>query len=253
MKKLIFILTFFLILINGIVFASPAVTVKDIEVHSSDGFVIKSTLEYPKNKTEFSTVVLLHSLGYSSEWWEDLPQRLLDNGYAVLKIDLRGHGKSVYNSKLIKTSWKNLKNEAFAKYPDDVVQVIETVKAENSKKVFFKDWAIVGADIGANTAILTADKIPYKPKTIVLLSPAVRVRGLFVPVKLANLDTVDMLSISGTLDTGGHKAQEYLKKFAQGTFTTYTSEAKTNGMLMLKSDKSLTDFIMVWLGEYLKG
>ena len=40
--------------------------------------------------------------------WGDLPSKLLENGFAVITIDLRGHGASVYNAKLNKVSWKSL-------------------------------------------------------------------------------------------------------------------------------------------------
>lgn len=250
MKRIILILTLFLLIINPVFSASTVK--KDISVQSVDGFGIKATLEYPKvkGKKDYSTVVLLHSLGYSSQWWETLPKELTNSGYAVLKIDLRGHGKSVYNSRLVRTSWKSMTNSAYAKYPDDVIKVVEFVKAENSKKTFFNNWAIVGADIGASTAILAADKIPNKPKTIVLLSPVVKTRGLYVPVKLANLN-MDIFSISGTNDVSGAEAEKYLKKFAQSTFATYTSEANSTGMLMLKSDDSLAKIITSWIKEYL--
>lgn len=254
MKRIIFILTLFLLFINTTVFAASAIVTKEVTATSIDGFTIKGRLEYPKSKTqkEFQTVVLLHSLGYSSEWWETLPQDLLDKGYAVLKIDLRGHGKSVYNAKLVRTSWASMTNTAFAKYPDDVIKVIEQVKADNSKKVFFNNWAIVGSDIGASTAILVTDKISYKPKTLVLLSPVVKTKGLYVPVTLANLNKIDVFSISGTNDVSGQNAQNYLKKFSQATFATYTSDARSTGMMMLKNDSSLARIITSWLGEYLK-
>lgn len=254
MKRIILILTLFLVLINGIVFAAQKTTKQELTVPATDGFSIKAVLEYPKIKgqKEYSTVVLLHSLGYSSQWWETLPDDLLNQGYAVLSIDLRGHGKSVYNSKLVRTSWKSMTNAAFAKYPDDVVKVIEYVKKENSKKIFFNNWAIVGADIGASSAILAADKIGYKPKTIVLLSPVVETRGLYIPVSLAHLDNVDIFSISGTADLGSAEAEDYLKKFAQAAFVTYKSEARSMGMLMLKNDTSLAKIITAWVSEYLK-
>ena len=254
MKRIILILTLFLVLINGVVFAVQKTTKQELTVPASDGFSIRAVLEYPKIKgqKEYSTVVLLHSLGYSSQWWETLPDDLLNQGYAVLSIDLRGHGKSVYNSKLVRTSWKSMTNAAFAKYPDDVVKVIEYVKKENSKKIFFNNWAIVGADIGASSAILAADKIGYKPKTIVLLSPVVETRGLYIPVSLAHLDNVDIFSISGTADLGSAEAEDYLKKFAQAAFVTYKSEARSMGMLMLKNDTSLAKIITAWVSEYLK-
>ncbi len=251
MKRIILILTFFLLFLNPVLAAS--VVKKDISVQSVDGFSIKAVLEYPKVKKqkEFPTVVLLHSLGYSSEWWETLPKELLDSGYAVLRIDLRGHGRSVYNSKLVRTSWKSMTNSAYAKYPDDVVKVIDYVKSENTKKIFFNNYAIVGADIGASTAVLAADKISYKPKTIVMLSPVVKTKGLFIPVKMANLNNIDILAINGTDDVSGAESAEYLKKFAQAAFMTYTSEAKSTGMIMLKNDTSLAKIITSWINEYL--
>jgi pimeloyl-ACP methyl ester carboxylesterase len=254
MKRLIIILTFFLIFINGLTAeaASKFVT-KEIKVQASDGYSIVATFQYPneKQKMEFPTVVLLHSLGYSSTWWETLPQDLLNNGYAVLAIDLRGHGKSVYNSQLVRTSWTNMKNKSFVKYPDDVLRVIEYVKTENKRK-FFDDWAIVGSDIGACTAVYVANKISYKPKTLVLLSPLVSAKSLYVPVKLAELSGIDVLNIVGNNDSAARSAYEYLKKFAQSTFALYKSESKVNGMLMLKNDPELSTIITGWISQYLK-
>ena len=255
MKRLVLIiLTLFLLIINTSIEASQTYLKKDIKVASIDGFNIEATLTYPKNKTqkEFSTVVLLHSLGYNSQWWEDLPQDMLNKGYAVLAIDLRGHGGSIYNSKLTKTSWKNMKNSAFAKYPDDIIAVINKVKEENTKRKFFNNWAIVGADIGASAGIIAADKLDTKPKTIVMISPVIRAKGLYIPVSAANLDGVDFLSISGTGDIMSKDAESYLMKFAQDEFATYTSESKTTGMMMLKNDPGLAKMIAEWVGEYLQ-
>lgn len=226
---------------------------KEVKAIASDGFNISATLTYPKikNKKEFSTIVLLHSLGYNSKWWESLPNDLLDKGYAVLAIDLRGHGKSVFNSKLTKNSWKNMKNSGFAKYPDDVLAIINQVKYENSKKVFFNNWAIVGADIGASAGVLAADKMDIHPKTIVMISPVVKTKDLYIPISMAHLEGVDFLSISGTDDIASKKAELYLTKFAQNEFLTYTSDSKTTGMMMLKNDTSLSKMITEWIGEYL--
>ena len=177
MKRIIvIILTLFLMFINTFAEAASNCVKKEIKAVAAYGFNIEGVLTYPKVKTqkEFPTVILLHSLGYNSQWWEDLPNNLLEKGYAVLTIDLRGHGTSVYNSKLTKNSWKNMKNSAFAKYPEDVLAVINKVKEENSKRIFFNNWAIVGADIGASTGVLVSDLMPVHPKTIVMISPIVK-------------------------------------------------------------------------------
>ena len=128
MKKLLLILTLFLLFINTVFASGSKYVTAEYKIPSKDGFNMYAKLEYPKVKgqNEYKTVVLLHSLGYDSQWWGELPQMLMDKGYAVLFIDLRGHGKSVYNSKLVRTSWTGLTNYAFAKYPSDVISVIDS-------------------------------------------------------------------------------------------------------------------------------
>ena len=252
MKRLILIITLFTLFLNCVFAAVPKTVTKDYKVVTADKFTISATLKYPKinGLLNYKTVVLLHSLGYNSEWWDTLPDELLKKGYAVLLIDFRGHGNSVYNSKLVRVSWSSLTNSAYVKFPDDVISVIEYVSSEN-KRTFFEDWAIVGSDIGAASAIIAANKLPDKPKTIVMLSPIVKGRGLYVPVKLAEISGVDFLSISGLNDVSSFRANEYLKKFAQSTYTEYTSESKATGMLMLKNDQSLSKIIVDWIGQYL--
>ena len=253
MKRLIIILTLFTVFLNYSVAATVKTVTKDYKILTKDGFSMTAKLEYPKikEKKNFSTVVLIHSLGYSSEWWENLPDELLDNGYAVLFIDLRGHGNSVYNSKLIRISWNSLTNNAFAKYPSDVISVIDYIKNEN-KRTFFNNWAIVSSDVGAITAIHVANELEYKPKTIVMLSPIVQAKGLYAPVKLAELNNIDFLAITGKTDIVGLEASNYLKKFAQSTYAEYMADSKSNGMLLLKHDPTLAKVIVSWIKEYIK-
>lgn len=254
MKRLVvIILSLFLFFINTTAEAAQNLMQKEIKAVAADGFNISATLTYPKvkNQKSYSTVILLHSLGYNSQWWETLPKELLDKGYAVLAIDLRGHGNSIYNSKLVKTSWKNLKNTAYAKYPQDIVSVVNKVKEENSKLKFFDNYAVVGADIGAAAGVIAVDNLDQHPKTFIMISPVVKTKGLYIPVNMAHLDGVDFLSISGTGDIMSKDAESYLMKFAQNEFITFTSDSKSTGMLMLKNDPSLSKMLAEWIFEYL--
>lgn len=248
------ILTLFLLFTNNSVFSAQTFAKKDLSVQAVDKFNIKATLTYPKIKGQFDykTVVLLHSIGTNSTWWEDLPNRLLQDGFAVLTIDLRGHGKSVYNPKLNKVSWKSLTNTSFKKYPSDVTSVMNYIDREYPKLHFFDNWAIVGSDIGGSAGIIAADNYKNNPKTIVLLSPVVQTRGLYIPVHIAQLDNVDFLSVSCETDASAIEAQKYLKKFAQNEFTTYTSKSNGTGMIMLKNDPEIIPFIEEWINQYLK-
>jgi len=254
MKKIILtILALFLFFINTVTDVEASQTSKEYKIAATDGFTLRAVLSYPKTKgqKEFKTVVLLHSLGYTSTWWGDLPAKLAEKGYAVLTIDLRGHGGSVYNKNLAKVSWKSMTKTAYAKYPSDVAEIIDYIKNENPKKSFFDDWAIIGCDIGASAGVMAADKLKYKPKTIVMLSPIVQTKGLYIPVSIAQLDSVDFLSITGKNDPVSKSAQNYLKKFAQAGFEEYECNANTTGILMIKSDPELTTVITEWVGSYL--
>lgn len=243
----------FFLFTNNMVDASQNIISKDLKVVATDGFNIEANLTYPrrKNEKEFSTVVLLHSLGYNSQWWEHLPDLLLERGYAVLKIDLRGHGNSVYNAKLTRNSWKDLNNSGYAKYPDDIVSVFNQIKNEYPKKVFFNNWAIVGADIGASAGVLAVDKMKNYPRTVVMLSPVVKTKGLYIPISIAHLENTDFLSITGSDDFMSKKAEAYLSKFVQNEILSYTSSSKSTGMLMLKNDEELCKIITEWISNYL--
>ncbi len=248
------ILALFFIITNTLCSFAAGYIKKDLSVTAKDGFSLKAVLTYPKEKgrKEYKTVLLLHSHGTNSLWWENLPDKLLENGYAVLTIDLRGHGLSVYNSALKKVSWKSLKNSAYQKYPNDVVQVINYIREEFPRMKFFDEWAIVGSDIGASAGVIAADKLDFKPQTIVLLSPVVQTRGLYIPVSVAQLSDVDFLSVASVDDTASVEAQNYLKKFAQKEFSTYISQSKSSGMVLLKNDPEIIPFILEWINQYLK-
>lgn len=247
------ILALFFVLINTCICYGESYTKKNIALAASDGFNLKATLTYPKikGKREYKTVILIHSLGTNSGWWGELPSILLKNGYATLAIDLRGHGGSVYNARLGKVSWKNLTNNAYKKYPKDVTEIVNYIQEEYPKLKFFNDWAIVGSDIGGSAGIIAADMLNIKPKTIVLLSPVVQTKGLYVPVSVAQLNGVDFLSISSVDDAASLEAEKYIMKFAQNEFSIYTSPSKHSGMVLLKNDPEIAPFIAEWLKQYL--
>jgi pimeloyl-ACP methyl ester carboxylesterase len=90
------------------------------------------------------TVILLHGgMGNSSNWGYQVPA-LMENGYRVVVIDSRGHGRSTrdeqpYSYELMGT---------------DVLAVMDTLSIEKA--------ALVGWSDGACTALLLADQYPSR-------------------------------------------------------------------------------------------
>ena len=263
MKKF-YITSLFLILIAGLIlsglnsFAADSkkvkklYTVREYSTTTKDNHIIKSYLSYPKTKQKsYPGVIMLHSFGYNSSYWQNLQEEFNNNGYAVLRIDLRGHGKSVYDSSFHQRSWRVFKNDTFAKYPDDVMQVTENVQTE-TKKFDFNNYIIIGADIGANTSVLFAEKNKIKPKAMVLISPSMTFKGLYIPIALAELDKTPILGICSK--TNKKDADELIKlsKFAQNTYDVLYTDKGSSGMLLLKQYNNLNSKIFNWCTKYLK-
>lgn len=253
LKKFAFIIIMmFFVFVNTIQIADCKTITKQIEVTTKDARVIKASLSYLKIEgvTKYPTVVLLHSLGYSSSNWGDLIPNLNSAGFAVLAIDLRGHGKSVYTSEFQQKSWVYFTNKSFLKYPSDVAALINQA-AKTSKKVALDNMAIVGADIGANTAILAAKALHKKPKALVLISPTLTFKGLYVPVAMTEIGCVPVLSMASLQDGYSLDQEKKLSKFAQGSFFVKNYPKGGMGMMMLQANPIMSVEITKWLMRYL--
>ncbi len=227
-------------------------TEREFSTLTSDNHIIKSYLSYPKTKQKgYPTIIMLHSIGYNSSYWIPLQQKFNAKGFAVLRVDLRGHGKSVYSKSFHQRSWRSYKNDTFAKYPDDIISVIKSIEKE-TKKANFNNYAIIGGDIGANTAVLVAKKMPTKPQALVLLSPSMTFKSLYIPVALTEIGTTPILALASKTDLYAMKEQEKLVKFAQGTFDIYNVESGSGGMLLLKQHPEALDSILNWTIQYFK-
>lgn len=226
---------------------------KEIEVQTKDSKIIKATLSYVKIEglEKYPTVVLLHSLGYTSEDWGNLIPDLNNAGYAVIAVDLRGHGKSIYNSQLKKNSWVYFKPKTYQKMPGDVIDILNQAQKQ-SKKVSLNNMVIVGADIGANVAVLAAKELKIKPKALVLISPTTSFKGLYIPIAMAEMGYIPILSMASNKDKYCLQQQLNLSKFSQGGFYAQNYPYGGMGMMMLKANPSMSHDITKWIIKYLK-
>ncbi|MBR2526804.1 alpha/beta fold hydrolase [bacterium] len=225
---------------------------RNYTVTTTDNHLINAYLSYPKLKKKgFPTVILLHSIGRNSKPFVSLQRDLNNEGYAVLRLDFRGHGKSVYDKNLRQRSWITYKNSEFEKYPQDVLEVIEKIKKE-TKKANFDNYAILGSDIGANTAVLVAKALPEKPKALVLISPQMTFKGLYIPVAMTEIGKTPILAISSKTNIRFMQEQEKLSRFAQGTFDVYNIEKGGADMFVFKQYPDMQPMVIDWIKQYLK-
>lgn len=250
-KILILILTVF-VLTGTTLCADCKVIKKEIEIHTKDARIVKATISYTKidGLQKYPTVLLLHSIGYSSSDWGNLITDLNNVGYAVIAMDLRGHGKSIYNAKFQKKSWVYFDNKIYQKFPNDVLEILDASQKQ-CKVIDLNNMAIVGADIGSNTAVLAAKGMKKKPKTMVLIAPTRTFKGLYIPIAMTEIQ-MPILSMVSSKDKYSLKEQKELAKFSQGGFYAKNYPNGGMGMLMIKLNPTMSQDITKWIIKYLK-
>lgn len=248
----------FILILTIFVFAFSAqnafckVIKKEIQVQTKDAKLIKATVSYVSinGLQKYPTVLLLHSLGYSSEDWGNLINDLNNAGYAVIAMDLRGHGQSMCDIKFRKKSWVYYTNSSFLKVPNDVKLILDATQKQ-VKLVDMNNIAIVGADLGANAAVLVAKDMKKRPKTMVLICPTTSFKGLYIPIAMTDLQ-MPILTMVSKKDDYCLAQQKYLAKFSQGGFYAQNYPNGGMGMLMIKQNPSMSQDIVKWLIRYLR-
>ncbi len=110
-------------------------------------------------------VILLHQLNHDKSSWNLFSEVLNARGYAVLAIDLRGHGES-------QGSWQSFTDKGFQAMTKDVDAAAAFLNQRGQPVV-----AVLGASIGANTALRYASD---HKTLVVLFSPGLSYHGIDV-------------------------------------------------------------------------
>jgi len=138
MRKLFLFFLFCLCFIS--VWAQSVVTLS-----TSDGWAIASTFYQGESK---KCVILLHDLEKSRSEFSTLTEKLRNEHFCYLSIDLRGHGYSTNKGKYEEFEKVGQKNE-FNKMVEDVYSAIRYL---NGKGFPNSDIYILGTGLGANVA-----------------------------------------------------------------------------------------------------
>ena len=129
---------------------------------------LKASFEMPQGvPAPIPAILLLHGYGENRRVWEEFRKQLLERGWAVMSLDLRGHGNSlIKNQRPVQPSpdWRANPRE----FPLDIDPALDWLKKQprlNSNKI-----AIVGYDVGANLALISSGKF-REVRTIVAINP----------------------------------------------------------------------------------
>ncbi len=214
---------------------APVGMAERVTVEAADGRLIQATLLTPLTSGAAPGVILLHMLGDDRTVWGEvgLAADLVDAGYAVLAVDMRGHGET-----------GGAQDWALA--ADDLARVWDDFAARDT--VDEARTAIVGASIGANMALgLGADR--PEVRGVVLLSPGLDYRGVTTADRLAGYGARPLLLVASEDDAYAADSVRALAAAAAGTAQVQVYDAAGHGTNMFAAEPGLSARIVGWLDE----
>lgn len=223
--------------------AAPAVATtapaapQDVSIPAGDELAIRGTFYPGPGPGPWPAILLLHMLGSQRQAWDDtgLPTALNQAGYAVLAIDLRGHGQTggsidwVLAEEDLPHVWGYLTGR-------DDVDPTRT--------------AIVGASIGANLALRAAANLP-QVRGVVPLSPGLDYRGVTTGDAIPAYGPRPLLIVASEEDSTAAEASRQLADQAQGSARLILYDGAGHGTNMFTARPELSAEITGWLNRLL--
>jgi alpha-beta hydrolase superfamily lysophospholipase len=198
---------------------------------------ISGELHLPENVNEpWPGILLLHMLGSDKDAWGDVPSQLAEAGYAVLAIDMRGHGETGGS-----IDWESAEEDH-----QRALEFLAGVPGVDASRL-----AVVGASIGSNLA-LRAGADSEAVRTVILLSPGLDYQGVTTEGALSEFGDRPLLILASSEDTYAAESSETLADQAVGEVELEMYQDAGHGTEMIAGEPSLVDKILDWLGQIME-
>ena len=218
---------------------APAVADSGPDLQTFDLVKLKASFDMPRGTpAPIPAVLLLHGYGEDRKVWQAFKAQLLERGWAVMSLDLRGHGDSKTRNQRPITSSPDWRSSA-QEFPHDIDPALDWLKKQprlDSRKI-----VIIGYDIGANLALISSGKF-VEVKTVVAVKPNLN-EALSMAGSAQDFHPKSALVFTGD-DAEGKQIATYLKEpFRQVTLT------GTGGTAQVFESKALVDAVFQWLKQ----
>ncbi|MCP4360530.1 MAG: alpha/beta fold hydrolase [Chloroflexi bacterium] len=213
-------------------------TTQDVTIPGADGLEIQGILWLPGDNESIPGVILLHMLGSNRGSWQPsrLPDLLSENGYAVLAIDMRGHGETGGSP-----DWTLVE--------EDLQLVHEYFAGLN--EVDKGATAVVGASIGGNMALIAGANLPAI-NAVVLLSPGLDYRGVTTEDHIEEYGSRPIFIAASEEDSYAADSSRTLQELAQGKAELTLYNGAGHGTNMFSSQPELAEAILAWLNTHVQ-
>lgn len=213
---------------------------EDVEIEMPDGTAIVGTYYLPPTDVIFEDaytgVLLLHMLNSRRGAWEPIIEHLTANDYAVLAVDMRGHGD---------TGGPQDWDAAIADVPVLLDWLREQIEVGDTV-------AVMGGSIGSNVALMGCADDPGCV-TAIALSPGLDYRGV-MPLESVESGLADRatLLVAAHADRTSAEAVREMATAAQGEvgMRLYPGRAHGTNLLTSSDGERVIGMIVNWLDEH---
>jgi pimeloyl-ACP methyl ester carboxylesterase len=213
------------------------VPMKMIDLTTVDGVPLKARY-YPAKQAASvaTTIVLLHGAYEDSRSWNGFRAATQDAGYAVLTLDLRGHGQSG-GEKLFDSSMDHDIDAALA-------------WLNTSPDVGVGSIAMAGESLGANLALRAGARHP-EIKSLILLSPGMLLWEIDIAEAIIGYGSRPLLLVAAEEDGYPASTVQTLNDQALGYHKLQIYPGAEHGTKMIGAHPELTTLMLDWLQETL--
>ncbi len=183
-------------------------------------------------------ILLLHGYGEDRTVWRDFTQQLLNRGWAVMSLDLRGHGESkTRNQRPIQatTEWRTSSHE----FPVDLDPALDWLKAR--PRIDTQKIVVIGFDVGANLALIASGRFP-EVRTVVAIKP-----NLTESLAMAG-SAQDFQPRSALVVTGDEAEGNRIKALVNAPSRVLVRSVQ-GGSAQSIVDRQISDAVFQWLRE----
>ena len=162
----------------------------------------------------------------------------------LLTFDLRGHGESTRKGDT-SLSYTSMSNENFERIPEDVYEMTRQVIADYPDIIDTSRIIVIGASIGANSAMLLTQYMPYINE-VVLISPGEDYRGLKPADAFKAFDGMTYI-LTGSEDAYSNHSSQAIARLKMENWLLKIYPTDKHGTEIIKSDPRPVQIVLEWI------
>ncbi len=228
---------------------APTWAAERVTVKAKDGTALVGDLYHSISPADGKAplVVLLHMLSRNRGDWQPYIAQLTARGYAVLAMDLRGHGESIQRGHE-RLSWQTFRISDYARMSGDLLETLDALAADQDR-IDLNSVAVIGASIGCNVALVAAAE-RQAIRALVLISPGLDYRGIKTEEAIRRYGNRPILLVAGEADAYAANSTRTLYSGAAGPKELRMYMGDAHGTRILESRPDAVTLVLGWLDRF---